>query len=109
MQSLHVDSWDFYQLVCSILHALQAGITAYKHILGATALSRATFGPGTGQIWLDNVACAGTESRLIECTANNIGTHNCVHSEDAGVRCTEPTSELAIKLHFLTVSCDFFF
>ena len=61
------------------------------YYLGATALSRATFGQGSGQIWLDNVACTSTESRLIECPANNIGSHNCAHSEDAGVRCTAPT------------------
>ena len=54
---------------------------------GATAVSRAGFGQGTGQIWLDNVACTGTESRLIDCPANSLGSHNCAHSEDAGVRC----------------------
>ena len=38
-------------------------------------------------IHLDNVRCAGTESRLFDCPANPLGTHNCAHSEDAGVRC----------------------
>ena len=56
--------------------------------IGAVALSRATFGQGSGQIWLDNVACTGSEARLIDCPANPIGTHNCAHSEDAGVRCS---------------------
>ncbi len=37
---------------------------------------------------LDNVNCAGTESRLDLCRSNAIGVHNCVHSEDAGVRCS---------------------
>ena len=54
---------------------------------GATALSRATFGQGTGQIWLDDVRCTSTETMLIDCPASPIGTHNCAHSEDAGVRC----------------------
>ena len=49
--------------------------------------SFATFGIGIGQIWLDNVACTGNESRLIDCPANPPGLHNCHHVEDAGVRC----------------------
>ena len=36
---------------------------------------------------LDNVFCAGNELRLINCTANPIGIHNCAHREDVGVRC----------------------
>ena len=42
---------------------------------------------GVGQIWLDNVQCRGTETNLFSCTHSPVGTHNCVHSEDAGVRC----------------------
>ena len=51
-------------------------------------LHRAAFGQGSGQIWLDNVACIGSETRLVDCRANTIGIHNCVHSQDAGVRCS---------------------
>ena len=42
---------------------------------------------GTGQIWLDNVECVGTESRLIDCPANPLGSHDCTHEDDAGVSC----------------------
>ncbi len=37
---------------------------------------------------MDEVACVGTETRLIDCPANPLGTHNCGHFEDAGVSCT---------------------
>ncbi len=42
---------------------------------------------GSGQIWLDNVLCRGTESRLIDCFFPGFGNHNCEHADDAGVRC----------------------
>ena len=53
---------------------------------GAVALFTG-FTNGVGQIWLDNVNCAGTETTLASCPHLPFGTHNCGHIEDAGVRC----------------------
>ena len=50
-----------------------------------TALRRAYFGQGSGTILMDDVHCDGTESYLTNCI--HITSHNCGHSEDAGVRC----------------------
>ena len=58
---------------------------------GATAYSNAYFGKGTGGIYLDNIACHGSELRLIDCSHNVIGVHNCDHSEDASLRCQRKT------------------
>ena len=58
-----------------------------KLSIGAISLTSG-FTIGDDQIWLDNVACRGNETRLIDCPASPLGTHNCGHIEDAGVSCT---------------------
>ena len=60
----------------------------------------AYFGPGTGDIVLDDLFCTGNESGLLECPLNppRPGIHNCRHSEDVGLRCLKhlPTRILDI-------------
>ena len=59
----------------------------------AQALSRAAFGQGTGPIYLDDVRCMGNELNITSCNSLPVGQHNCIHFEDAGVRCTlSPTT-----------------
>ncbi len=63
---------------------------------GAVAFRSATFGAGSGEIYLDDVGCIGTESQLVNCP--HITEHNCGHNEDAGVRCLEGTA-CTMELH----------
>ncbi|XP_042183259.1 deleted in malignant brain tumors 1 protein isoform X2 [Oncorhynchus tshawytscha] len=45
----------------------------------------AYFGQGTGEIWMDDIKCSGSESTLRQCSHTT--KHNCNHGEDAGVVC----------------------
>ena len=53
-----------------------------------SAPGSARFGSGSGQIWLDDVGCSGSESSIINCQHRGWGVENCGHSEDASVICS---------------------
>ena len=74
-------------LAVHIIHILELLVCMCVHFAGATVFVGAAFGQGTGPILLDNVRCNRREQRLIDCPHNGIGIHNCLHSDDAGLRC----------------------
>ena len=51
-------------------------------------MRNAGFGEGNYSILLDNLMCEGNENSLLDCATDvPIGSSDCEHSEDAGVRC----------------------
>ena len=79
------DSWDLKDahVVCREL----------GHPGAASAPHSAHFGAGSGQIWLDDVACQGSETAIVNCQHNGWGIENCGHSEDASVVCTQSKND----------------
>ena len=56
--------------------------------LGSLPVRRGEFGEGNGSILLDNLLCNGYEDSLLDCVSSeDVGSHDCTHSEDAGVKC----------------------
>ena len=65
--------------------------------------SEAGFGIPTGPVLYDEANCIGTEDRLANCRHNGIGTFNCDHSRDVGLRCQAEPPQLVVSPadHFL--------
>ena len=53
----------------------------------AVTFGSAHFGVGVGSIYLDEVDCAGHETKLTDCSRSSTVSCSLGHSEDAGVRC----------------------
>ena len=51
------------------------------------AFRGAHHGQGSGPIWMDDVACSGSESHIYDCRHRGWGNHDCTHSRDASVQC----------------------
>ena len=74
------DGWDLREaeVVCTEL--------GFGEVVAST--SGAFYGQGSGQIWLDDVDCVGTEESIVNCSYSPWGSHNCSHERDSSVHCS---------------------
>ncbi|XP_039726822.1 deleted in malignant brain tumors 1 protein-like [Pteropus medius] len=88
VEVLHQGTWG---TVCDDLWDLNEAEVVCRQLgcgRAVSALGKAHFGPGSGEILLDNLQCAGVERYLGQCAHSGWAEHNCGHHEDAGVTCS---------------------
>ena len=62
-----------------------------SYITDGLARINSSYGASSGQIWLDDVACTSSNTKLLHCFSSPIGSHSCNHSDEAGVKCEGTT------------------
>ena len=97
------DGWDLNdaEIVCRQL-SLGTAIAARDN---------AFYEQGSGQIWLDEINCIGTELTIEDCSHNGWGIQDCSHGKDAGVQCAISNGNFSLsyihsKLITKTVEID---
>ncbi|XP_063405755.1 scavenger receptor cysteine-rich type 1 protein M130-like [Mytilus trossulus] len=86
---LEINYNGIWGTVCDDTFDLNDADVACRMIGFSSAESYFTSGGGSGQIWLDDMACYGHEISLTECVHKAWGQHNCGHGEDVGINCVE--------------------
>ncbi|XP_051762660.1 macrophage receptor MARCO [Ctenopharyngodon idella] len=84
VEVLHNNAWG---TVCDDSFDTVDGLVVCRMLGYQRATQVYTAGAGTGNIWLDEVRCTGTERSIFDCPHGGLGTHNCNHGEDVGVSC----------------------
>ena len=82
------DGWGMYD---AIVACRQLG---YKYAV--RILHKDDVPDGSGQIWLENVNCSGSEKTLASCGHNGWGVHDCYHREDVGIECSSAGKSVII-------------
>ena len=67
---------------------------SHANYVGVALSSVAAYGNGTGSILFGEVNCTGEEVTLLDCPNSGSGNYNCLHLENAGVRC-QPGDEIS--------------
>ena len=74
----------------------------YSSVLAA----HVKYGQGSGNVWMSNLACTGSESSISECLHLGWGETSCSHSQDAGVTCGSECYMLVPSI--ISLTCEGF-
>lgn len=86
LEIYHNKAWG---TVCDDYFGYSDGTVVCRQLGFLSVQSIVTSSRGTGPIWLDNLHCSGSESKLMNCPNNGWGIHNCGHHEDVSVGCAD--------------------
>ena len=94
-QILFANNWDIQvwhtrtgMSTCSkTIIVLLLLIIVIVFLVGGEAVCCAQFGEGEGEIFFDEVSCGLASVDIMDCRHLGFRRHNCIHSEDAGVKC----------------------
>ncbi|NXL74768.1 MARCO protein, partial [Leptocoma aspasia] len=85
VEILHKGSWG---TICDDGWTIREAGVVCRMLGFSRAVASFTAPAGTGQIWLDDVSCTGSENTITDCNKRGWGEHNCSHREDVGVECS---------------------
>ena len=99
MEVFHEGTWG---TVCdNIWDASDAEVACRQLGYAGVTTAHKYYGEGSGDIWLSDVHCRGSENSLDECIHSGWGSHDCSHSSDVGIRCTgNATKSSKLSLSF---------
>ena len=80
----------------------------FFYLSASSYYDSAYFGQGTGPIWLDDLGCSGSELTLLQCSHIGIGSHNCGHHEDVGVKCSGSKTGSLLNWRYFLIYFDIF-
>ncbi|NXH42083.1 MARCO protein, partial [Dicaeum eximium] len=84
VEILHKGSWG---TICDDGWTIREAGVVCRMLGFSRAVTSFIASGGTGQIWLDDVSCTGSENTITDCNKRGWGEHNCSHNEDVGVEC----------------------
>jgi hypothetical protein len=71
---------------------------ACKQLGYTRGLKFLSMGEGSGQIWLDDVACTGSESSLDNCKHAAWGVNDCDHTKDVAIVCVSGNLLMCLRV-----------
>lgn len=85
LQVLHDHHWGS---VCNTGWGLEDATVLCRELgCGEAPVPMAYVGPSVGPVWMDHVACTGTELKVRDCPFTGGGVSSCLDGLQAGVMC----------------------